>query len=523
MESAFNEIEPKLKEILYRYLEEIKATKAALYLRDDDDDFEVATQYGFRNGLRQRVGSKDELVDRILVKRAPFYLNSLSEDPRFSEILYDAGTSSLLVVPVYSRGKLIGFVDLRDKASKQPFETPDLTRAQKIADLFLELFAQKNLFGQRSPTLSNVRLPRLDQAAEPSRAQELIEQARSAIAHGALRQSLEARGLDDDSFEVAAALLPGILGLHNSVLASFAAFTAIGGIQRIVAHGEVRGDSIEHLQGRVVGWLQKRGEPTGPVRSEVDLPFGGGGAPVTPERLVSLLSAPVRVEGTTGLVLSVAFDVAPDAETKRQLERFLRDLERAVGIGLAASGLGRIHERITEKLVEPDFEEYTELMAHSRRVADLAERLASHLALSPRQVEHIRLAGLVHDVGMRLLDYSHLYRKQHFNADDLKILREHVVVGAAMIAESGLSAEIAEAVYTHHERFDGTGYPRGLSGDQIPLAARIVHLCESFDAMTAPDSYQQPIDTEVALAKLQRGAGAQFDPDLVQRFSLMMQ
>src|SRR5687768_6485423 len=115
MVEEVRELEPKLKEVLYRFLEDVQTTKAALYLTDERDGFELVTEYGFRGNLALRYAGSDDLIDRLITKRAPFFLNGLTADPRFSEMLYNADTSRLLVAPIYSRGKLIGLVDLRDK------------------------------------------------------------------------------------------------------------------------------------------------------------------------------------------------------------------------------------------------------------------------------------------------------------------------------------------------------------------------------------------------------------------------
>jgi len=122
---------------------------------------------------------------------------------------------------------------------------------------------------------------------------------------------------------------------------------------------------------------------------------------------------------------------------------------------------------------------------------------------------------------MRLLDYPRMYRKANIGAEELSLLREHVFVGAAVV-EPLLGNEIARAVLCHHERVDGRGYPNELHGDEIPLIARIVQICDAWAAMTDPDTYQPVESPENALAIVTRGAGTQFDAELAARFVAMM-
>src|SRR5215203_6153015 len=136
--------------------------------------------------------------------------------------------------------------------------------------------------------------------------------------------------------------------------------------------------------------------------------------------------------------------------------------------GAAAS----LQLRIAEKLLEPDFSKYPELRRHSEAVSKLCESFARHLALTPAETERARIVGLVHDAGMRLLDYDRLYRKRDLTPEELGFLREHPSVGAALV-EPLLGPEIARAVLSHHERYDGRGYPHDLQGEEIPLLSRI--------------------------------------------------
>src|SRR5439155_10519888 len=142
-------------EILYDCAVDVKATKAALFLFDQfANRFELVTEYGFKGVIRVAADENDPIVDRSGRGRTPFYINGLASEPRFSEILFQTESDRLLVAPIFLRGKLVGFVDMRDKAGKLPFETDDLPKAQRVADRIADIFKNKNVFGQRFITLS---------------------------------------------------------------------------------------------------------------------------------------------------------------------------------------------------------------------------------------------------------------------------------------------------------------------------------------------------------------------------------
>ncbi|HKR63466.1 MAG TPA: GAF domain-containing protein, partial [Thermoanaerobaculia bacterium] len=156
MRPEVEELRPKLKEILYDCAVDIRATKAALYLFDGTNKFELLTEYGFRGNARPSADFNDPVVDRCGRGRIAFFINGLAAEPRFSPMLFEASTDRLLVAPLYERGKLIGFLDLRDKPAQAPFEAADAKRAQQIADRMVEIFAEKNLFGHRYISLSRL-------------------------------------------------------------------------------------------------------------------------------------------------------------------------------------------------------------------------------------------------------------------------------------------------------------------------------------------------------------------------------
>ncbi|HEY0372621.1 MAG TPA: HD domain-containing phosphohydrolase, partial [Thermoanaerobaculia bacterium] len=196
-------------------------------------------------------------------------------------------------------------------------------------------------------------------------------------------------------------------------------------------------------------------------------------------------------------------------------------LQLVIEQSLHRGTLNAVQARIAERLVEPEFTRYTELRRHSDLVSRLCESFARHLALSAVDAETARIAGLVHDCGLRLLDYDRLYRKRDVSSEELAFLREHPSVSAALI-EPVLGPHLARIVLCHHERVDGSGYPNQLQGEEIPLLSRVLALCDAWVAMTDPETYQSPVSRETALTNLARGAGTQFDAELTAQFAEMV-
>jgi hypothetical protein len=521
--------ESKLKELLYNCLEQIQATKAAVYLAGGDEPMTLVTEYGFRDNVRQSIPSNDDIIDVLLLKRAPFFVNSIGEDARFAELLDRSATTRMLVAPIYSKGRLYGLIDMRDKAGKKEFDYNDVDSATEIARQYLEFFAEHGLFGLSAKATVRPAVeetPEVITSAEPDdrfrASARIVESARTLIDRGGLRPRSANRTLSDEQVKDGAAVLPGVLSIPGVVLCAFSAFSDLGGYQVVAGRAPISGDAMELFQSKLTGWLQKRGEPDKMTESTTQYPFGQLGMPITPDRLSTTLSAPIRVEGFSGLVLTVSFEVQPSNDQKQLLEEFLGRLERIVRSSIGAADLKATRHRIAQKMIEPDLAHYPHLKNHSERVADLAERLARFVGLEDEEVDTIRLAAYVHDVGMRLLDYGALYRKGTLSSTEMEYIKQHPMIGAAVVADSPLGAEVANLVLRHHERPDGNGYPSGLPNEDIPIGSKIIHICESFDAMVAQDSYQSPVPVDSAVAKIRRAGGSQFDEALAERFEQMM-
>jgi HD-GYP domain-containing protein (c-di-GMP phosphodiesterase class II) len=151
---------------------------------------------------------------------------------------------------------------------------------------------------------------------------------------------------------------------------------------------------------------------------------------------------------------------------------------------------------------------------HGERVARLAERLAQKLELPPQQVDQIRYAGYLHDIGKVGISSGLLNRSRDRFVGEPEPLRLHPEIGASILAPIRFLAPAAQILRAHHERWDGLGYPKGLRQHQIPLGARVLALANAYVGMT--HSAHPPLPPPQALGRLQQAAGSRFDPKVVE-------
>ncbi len=192
----------------------------------------------------------------------------------------------------------------------------------------------------------------------------------------------------------------------------------------------------------------------------------------------------------------------PDVVELAELRRLAAGPDRAARFRAAASLAKAVDLRDT----------YTG--SHSARVAELAARVAIRLGLDQEQVEFSRLAGSLHDLGKLAIPEEILRKPGPLTGPERLVLERHPQIGFRMLDSLGI-APVAEWILHHHERWDGTGYPDRLPGNEIPLGARIIFVVDAYDAMTSDRVYRGRLSQEDALAELERCAGTQFDPSVV--------
>ncbi len=163
----------------------------------------------------------------------------------------------------------------------------------------------------------------------------------------------------------------------------------------------------------------------------------------------------------------------------------------------------------------------TDTRNHSENVAELASALAQVLGMSQQQIRVVELASRLHDIGKIGIRDDVLLKDEPLTAEDRRHVEEHPNLGVRILHPAQLD-EILPAVKHHHENWDGSGYPDGLRGPQIPLEARVLSVCDAFEAMTATRSYRQARSVGEALKEIDQCAGSQFDPDVAAAFARMV-
>ena len=156
---------------------------------------------------------------------------------------------------------------------------------------------------------------------------------------------------------------------------------------------------------------------------------------------------------------------------------------------------------------------------HSQRVAELSAAIAKELRLPPDKIGKLELAGLLHDIGKIGVQESVLNKPGRLTKAEFELVKHHPVIGERILRPIIGTEEILEVVRSHHERYNGKGYPDGLQKDEIPLGGRILAISDAYEAMTSERPYRKSMSAEVAHGEIERNKGTQFDPEIADTFN----
>jgi putative two-component system response regulator len=208
---------------------------------------------------------------------------------------------------------------------------------------------------------------------------------------------------------------------------------------------------------------------------------------------------------------------------RRQLELDRREVERTVGNEIQLRRMELEREKavlhgltvsMAETLINAMEAKDVYLRGHSRRVGEQAASVAEEMGLDADLVEHIRLAGRLHDIGKIGIREDVLNKPDALTDEEYAHVQEHVRIGMEILAPLAHIPETLEFIHDHHERFDGSGYPRGRAGTEISIGGRILAACDAFDAMTSRRAYREAFDEQATISRLQADVGRLIDPDV---------
>ncbi len=479
------------KEVLYRFLEEVQSTKAALYLLAPDGTYVLTTQYGFgrRDQLAVAHGPGDPYLDLLRELRTnPRAFNRPAERPEIAGYLEAAGTARLLLVPLAADSRVYGFVDARDKGRRRAFESEDIRRAKAIARTLMTMLGSVGLY------------PELEIERDPQPREVAFDRVEDHLEAGAEDPVLDEAGLAEVFDAVVRLAATGQLTAALTVIDRSAAAS------RLVAAGELsesdRMAILRHQSQVLVGE-----EVSAPDLAawRVDVRVLPTSRPPDREREIhtAILS---QVAGWTALVSFVGLAGGSAAAALDHTTAVARGAQEA-------SALRWNRRRLARRLLAPGERRIPSLEAHAAAVSRLVWSMAHLLGWEASRAEEAALAGLLHDVGLRELDDDLLHHPAP-GSEERRLYQHHPVAGERIVSACGLDP-VAEAVRHHHERWDGNGYPDRLSGEGTPVLARMVHVAEVWDVLTASHSYRRSVPAERAMAILRAAAGHQFDPRMV--------
>lgn len=275
----------------------------------------------------------------------------------------------------------------------------------------------------------------------------------------------------------------------------------------------------------IAGWVAEKGEPVIVHDVQTDHRFYRGADAQTSFVTRSMIAAPLLSKGKILGVLQAV----------NKLEGNFADGDLEVFVALAdlvaaAIENARLYERLQETFYGTTvaLAEALEMRdaytgGHTRRVKEFSMAIGKCLGLAADELDQLELSAILHDIGKIGVRDLILLKNGALSPEELAKMNMHPGLGAEIISHVESLREVVPGVRSHHERFDGKGYPDALAGVSIPLSGRIIAAADTFDAMTTDRPYRKALSRETAIAELKRGCGGQFDPEVVAAFVSVLQ
>lgn len=245
--------------------------------------------------------------------------------------------------------------------------------------------------------------------------------------------------------------------------------------------------------------------------------------PKTSKEEVEAIANRIKINYSKQRVEAFTCSISVGCDTKYLIkEDIMQVIVNADELMFSEKVLDRKSNTSYSAIIQSFYKNNPEEEGHSKRVSELCQRTGKFMELSESETRRLGEAGLLHDIGKIAINFSFLNRYDKLNNQEWQLMKRHPVVGYRILNSYEETLELAKYVLSHHERWDGSGYPKGLKGETIPRVSRIIALVESYDVMVNGTTYKKALSKDDSIAEIKRNAGTQFDPEIAEIFIKML-
>ncbi|MEO0141824.1 MAG: HD domain-containing phosphohydrolase [candidate division WOR-3 bacterium] len=436
---------------------------------------------------------KKSAAYQALRKRTTYYTNNAIDDPYFiKKFVEHYNAQKIACTPLFADGELFGFIYLVRKDTLPPFSKGEIETLDYIAEHIGWL-------------LKTIKAA--DDLKKHTRALLNLESASRAIT-----SSIELT----DIFNLIVRVCQELLDADGASLMTldkerngYSIRSAVGISKNYIMKQFLKRQDY-------LSYLRKYGSGVSILKKPAEECIGDRNL-IIKEKIAAITSVPLIREKEVIGIINIYFRKPKHftAEDNEILKLFALESVIAIHNAELYQGVVKTTQDIIKMLGQLEAEKDIYTTNHSDDVAKLAVEIGRRLNLSVSELEKIKIAGILHDIGKIALDRCLLQKKEKLTDNDWEELRRHPIIGKRIIEQVNSLKEVDTYVYYHHERFDGKGYPLGLQGEKIPLGARILAIADAVAAMLSDRPYRQAMSLQEVIQELLKEKGRQFDPKLV--------